>query len=123
MPLTTKYKNFQELPEKAKYVPLENMFNKLEEFQEKIDNGTLNKYEEPRMELLKNYIAVRLGVDSTVQEASASVCLIEDNCNENEGSICYLNIDEKTFIESHVPEYFFRACQRTKFFISKRSLN
>ena len=121
MPLakTNKFKNFQDLPEEAKYVPLKNMFNKLEEFQEKLDNGTLSEYEEPRMELLKNYIAVRLGVDSTQAEAEASICPIDDNCNGDEGDIYHLSIDEKVFIESHVPEYFFKACQKTPFFISQ----
>ncbi len=120
MPLTHKYKNFQDLPEKAKHVPLTNMLDKLEELQDQEKTGTLTQEEETRMNLLENYIELKLAHEINLQKFIAPEELISDNAaNDN---ICF-KLDDVTFVEDFVSKYYFEACQKSTFFITKLSLN
>ena len=114
------FKSFNELPPEAKHVPLENMFNKLEEFQEHEETNTLTEEEEARMHRLENYIELRLSAELHLGKFINSESIFSENMTSND--ICF-KLNDEMFIEDFIPEYFFRACQRTPFFISKNTLN
>jgi len=88
--------HYTDLPDSIKRVPLENMFNKLEEFQEQKQVGLLSDEELYRMRALERCIELRLTFELRLEGFTSS----ENSISEISGdSVICLKRDELKIIE------------------------
>ncbi len=121
MPNTKKLPtNYTDLPDSIKRLPLENMFNRLEEFQEQKKSGLLNETELFNMQALERCITLRLEFELRLDRFMGLENILSENSESN--TLCF-KLNDESFIEDFVSKYYFEACQKSTFFITKLSLN